>query len=466
MWDRNLGNVPIADVAVTDTGVVVCAGSGVVSYWRFALDGALLAQEDHGPGWHPRTDGRTVVYQNDHRFCTWVPGVGDGADIPGQPVGNNSTGISPQGIVFVQRDAADGFALGVYCGSVKVENYRPTGIWESHDDGTVAMMDLCNRPDYAPGPGGYVHRCGDLMVKEGPRGGVQVWFEGARRLLYGGTDTMWPRVSVHSGVVGIVSWGNLGLRLWVGTLDDVRALPLDEVPVVVPPAPTHLTGCGYYFRDTAIYAFIQKYGGENPSAPGTHSLIVDDHGLPAEPHPDGHTPRMIIGLSQIPAAARWWDQVDAVNVAVENDEVGLNRMADLARMNMDWLGLAPKPILSYSGGAVYPNALHEDDILGIQLYADRSADPAANIMAQAARIGPLIQQRRRVAIIGQAYDRGGWFTGPQIAAIQPVLYETACAWPNCELLLWFSDSRRGGTRDYEVEVRPWHKVIAEAIGRR
>ena len=59
-------------------------------------------------------------------------------------------------------------------------------------------------------------------------------------------------------------------------------------------------------------------------------------------------------------------------------------------------------------------------------------------------------------------ERRGWFTGPQLAAIQPELYALACAWPNCEGLFWFSDSRTGGTRDHE-EMRPWHHAIAAAI---
>lgn len=458
MWEQHLGQTPIADVAVTDTGVVVCAGSGQVQVWRFAHDGTPLQQDDLGVGYHPRTDGRTVVYHDGERFHAAILGDGEQGPIPGVPVGNNATGLSPAGIAFYQRAAGEGFDAGVYCGSVRVADYRPTGIWETHDDGSVAMMDDCHRPADAPGAGGYVHRCGDLMVGEGPQGGVQVWCDGLRYLLYGGTDTKWPRVSVRDGLVAIVSWGDDGTRLWVGTLADVRALPLD-----LPPAPAHLTTCGYFFRDS------QQYG-DHPAAPGTHSVIVDEpRALPAEPRPDGTPVRMILGLPCLlhEHLARWWDQVDAVYIIAETSNVAeVNTTADFARMLMRERGLSPKPLLSYTAGHVLRDTLEPDDILGVQLYAERGADPVASIRAQAARIWPQIQHRRRVAIIGQAYDRGGWFTGAQIAAIQPVLYETACAWPNCELLVWFSDSRRGGTRDYEAQVRPWHDAIAEAIGRR
>lgn len=465
MWEKNLGNVPIADVAVTANFVVVCAGSGDIRYWRFTHLGTMLVTESKPVGWHPRTDGRTVLYRDGSRFVAWTPGSGESYP-PGKGIGNNATGISPAGIQFCQHESDGTFETAVYCGSVKVGSYKPTGIWEAHDDGTVRMMDDCNRPDYAPGAGGYAHRCGPVTVAEGANGGTVVYLDGVRRVLYGGTDAMWPRVSVFGDLVAVVSWGKLGTRLWVGTLDEVRALPLDvPPPVVVPPAPAHLKGCGYFFRDTNVHPYVAKYGGRNPAAPGTHSVIVDDHGLPAEGRADGSVPRMIVGLGQLlhPQLPGWWDRVDAVYVAVENDEAGLERYATVARYLMRELHLAPKPILSYSAGSVFPHALEEDDILGIQFYAPRGEGPDY-FRRWAEAVWPQIQGRKRVAIIGQAYDRGGWFTGAELADMQPVLYEIASAWPNCEYLLWFSDARAGGTRDHE-EMRPWHVAIADAITR-
>ena len=187
-------------------------------------------------------------------------------------------------------------------------------------------------------------------------------------------------------------------------------------------APAHLKGCGYFFRDTGVYAYIAKYGGENPAAPGTHSVIVDDFGLPAEPHPDGHTPRMIVGGGQLihGQMASWWDRVDAVFIANETrDPAELRETADFARMLMRERGLTPKPLLSYSAGHIIPSALEPTDIFGVQLYAERGPDPVANLRAQAAAIWPQIQHVPRVAIIGQAYDRGGWFTGAACASLQP-----------------------------------------------
>lgn len=261
--------------------------------------------------------------------------------------------------------------------------------------------------------------------------------------------------------------------LVVEDIPDAEALrPWDEIladlpmsPVVVPPAPAHLTGCGYFFRDTNVHAYLKKYGDENPEAPGTHSVIIDDHGMPAETRANGTTPRMIVGLGQLLHAQLpgWWDQVDAVYVAVENDPVALTSSVGLAKYLMSWRKLSPRPVLTYSGATIDPATIGPHDILGVQLYAEPGRDPVANIQAQAAVYAPQIRGVRRVAVIGQAYDRGGLFTGAQIAALQPVLYDIACGWPNCEYLLWFSDSRKGGTRDYEPEVRPWHTAIAQAI---
>ena len=132
--------------------------------------------------------------------------------------------------------------------------------------------------------------------------------------------------------------------------------------------------CGYFFRDTNVHAYVAKYGGENKEAPGTHSIIVDDHGMPAETRQDGTTPRMIVGVGQLlhPQLPGWWDDVDAVYVAVEGDPNGLGNLMELASYIMDWRRLAPKPVLTYSGGdAVSRSPSGRDDILGVQLYAER-----------------------------------------------------------------------------------------------
>lgn len=441
------------DVAVLGSEVIVCGTGDPMPVWVCALDGTVIAtMHAAGRGYHPKTDGRRVLYHDGEAFHAWVLGGADQV-LPGVPVGNNPTGISRNGLAFFQR--AD-LAGGVYGPSGKVAAYRPTGIWEAHDDGSVLMMDDARMPAWAPGAGGYAHRCGEVTVAEAPTGGILVYRAGARRLLWPGTDTMWPRVSVAGDRVAIVCWRDYTLRVWAGTLADLDALPVDQAPVVVPPAPPHLRGFGYFFRDS------QQYG-DNPAAPCTHSVIVDEpRSLPAEPLPDGTPVRMILGLPCLlhEHLDAWWSLVDAVYVAAEGDVARLERDAALARQIMAHRQLAPKPLIGYTGRQVYPQALEPTDLLAVQLYLERG-EGAASLRHVAAELASQLGDRR-VALIAMAFDRLGWFTGAELAALQPVYYEIASAWPTCEYLLAFSDGRPGGTRTHEA-LRPWHAAITTAI---
>ncbi len=456
MWTRTLGAYACPDVAVTADAVWVVATGAPLPLWQFAHDGTPLGTA-HPPGsggFFPKTDGTTVLYHDGAAFHAWTPGA-DPADVgvSGQPVGNNPTGISPSGRRAFQTP------VGVACDGVRVADYRPTGIWETHDDGTVTMMDACNRPAWAPGAGGYAHRAADLVVAEGPDGGIQITQDGQRHLLWRGTDTKWPRVSVCGDLAAIVSWGDNGLRVWCGTRAEIAALPLDVAAVVVPPAPAHLWGCGYFFRDS------QQYG-DNPAAPGTHSLVVDEpRALPAEPQPDGSLTRLILGLPCLlhEQVAAWWPLVDAIYVPAEAGVEALEQDAALARTICSARGLPPRPILSYTGAAVYPDALTDTDILGVQLYLE-AGETETDLRAYAASVAPAVAHRD-TALVVQAYDRNGTWTGADLAALQPVFYDLACAWPRCRYLCWFSDGRLGGTRSHP-EMRPWHLAIDAALRRR
>jgi len=436
-------------------------------YWIFTADGSLVLTAHAGQGYFPKTDGRTVLFHDGISFWAWNPETGNLTVILGVPIGNNPTGISSNGTAFFQRLVNGNGAI--YCGNTIVASYCAMGIWEAYDDGFVLRMDDVRTPAWAPWAGGYAHRSGPIIVGEGAQGGTLIGYNGEVYVLGpGDNQRKTPRTWALSGdLVAVVSWGDLGLRLDVFTLAELVTFPVyDPAPVVtVPPAPAHLKGCGYYYRDTAVHAYIATYGGENPSAPGTHSVILDDYGMPAEPHPDGHTPRMIIGTSQLllGQTAAWWDRIDAVHIVNESpNPAGIAESARFARMLMRERGLPPKPLLSYTAGNVFPMSLADTDILGVQLYAERGTDPVANIRAQAVAIWPQIQHRTRVAIVGQAYDRGGWVNDEQLVALQYALYDVACEWTNCEMLLWFSDSRVGGTRDHEA-MRPVHQAIYEMI---
>jgi hypothetical protein len=437
---RELGSMPV-------NRVLARAGSwatGLASGGTVTQDGRVLAS---GVGWRIDLDGPILACGANDGLHVWVNGSP-------QPV------VAPKATLVDPRVSGERVGYG-YNGPVRLYDVR-TG---NDDDVTVTPWQKEHAPvvvdewiwTTTEKPDGTSAAVGRPI---GDRSCLVLSCASAVYLDVQRIDNEW--VVATSGTRGELLVQSIAV-------DAPRALlsPADppQVPVSVPPAPAHLKGCGYFFRDTNIHAYLAKYGSENPSAPGTHSVIVDDHGMPAETRADGTTPRMIIGLSQLlhPQLPLWWDRVDAVYVAVENDEAGLERYAAVARYLMRELGLSPKPILSYSAGSVFPLALDEDDILGIQFYAPRGEGPDY-FRRLAAEVWPRIRDRKRVAIIGQAYDRGGWFTGAELAALQPVLYEVACAWPNCEYLLWFSDARTGGTRDHE-EMRPWHTAIADAISR-
>lgn len=448
-WEVNLGAFPCPDVAVTDTEVWVCATGAPLPLWRFAHDGTRReALQIDGCGYFPKTNGHTVVYHDGATCRIWRQGALEDTGLA--PLGNNPSAISPSGVIAWQTGA------GVTIDGHPVASYRPTGVWALRDDHTLDLMDDCFGAAWSPGSGGYAHRIAPGWVAEAPEGGILVHLDGVTRWLFHRTDTKWPRVSVCGSRVAIVSWGDLGLRLWSGTFEEVAELPIYQTAVILPPAPAHLKGVGYFFRDS------QQYG-DNPDAPCTHSVIVDEpRSLPAEPQPDGTVTRMILGLPCLlhEQISQWWELVDAVYVAAEGDAAKLETDAALARSIMAFRGLAPKPILGYTGNRLFPTALRGTDLLGVQLYLNRGQGAADLRTLAAVQYG--LVSTRRVALIGMAFDRLGWFTGAELAALQPVYWEIACGWPTCEYLLLFSDGRPGGTRMHE-ELRPYHTAMVQRV---
>jgi hypothetical protein len=402
----------------------------------------------HGVGWRVDVDGAALVCQANDGLHVWVNGQPKPTLIP------KATLVDPQ----VRGDHV-GYG---YSGNARVVDLRSG----QDDDVTVAPWRKENGTTRIDG---WI-----WTTTEKPDG-----TSAAIGRPVGATDCLVFPVESAVGLdvqrVGaywvVATYGSQGQLVVQSARVDAPRVPLappaPPSPVVVPPAPAHLTMCGYFFRDTNIHAYVAKYGGENKEAPGTHSIIVDDHGMPAETRRDGTTPRMIVGLSQLlhPQLEGWWQDVDAVYVAKEGDEDGLRSLMDLARYIMAYRHLAPKPILTYSGREVFPNVHRPTDILGIQLYAEQGTDGVRNLREQAAWYRAKTAHVPRVAIIGQAFDRSVGWTGAQLAAMQPELYALACEWPNCEGLFWFSDSRTGGTRDHE-EMRPWHVAITAAISQR
>jgi len=234
-WQKNLGNGVAPDVAFSGGLLCVTWGHEPLVFEAYGAMGAYLVRHEQPRGYFPKTDSRSVVYHDGAKFWKWAPGYAP-VRIPGIPVGNNPAAISPAGVCYYQRATDGQFGIGVYCESVLRGPYRPTGIWEAHDDGTYVMMDNAR----AVWSGGYVHSSGPVSVGEGGSGGTLIHYDGNLRILLPGDDECrWPRVAVSGERVAIVSWGSRGMRLWCGTLDELKQLPLADgsQPPVEPPMP-------------------------------------------------------------------------------------------------------------------------------------------------------------------------------------------------------------------------------------
>lgn len=292
---------------------------------------------------------------------------------------------------------------------------------------------------------------GDVAIGQGQESGCVVRFadDGILRLIEPG-NCQFIRVNRWGELWSVAIWRldtKESVFYWF-TTEELRML--DPVPVSLLPLGRTI-GVGYFFRDS------QQYG-DNESAPGTHSVIVDEpRALPAE----GGL-RMILGSTCLlhEHLANWWDLVDAVYVSAEGDVAQLERDAELARYIMRHRQLTLKPILSYTADMVFTDALTPTDIIGIQAYANAGETPEE---FQARLAGGLKWvKHRRVALICQAYDRfNPWWTGPRLEALQVVYWNLARQFPNIDYILLFSDGRRGGTRDYP-ELRRWHTAMVIA----
>jgi hypothetical protein len=190
--------------------------------------------------------------------------------------------------------------------------------------------------------------------------------------------------------------------------------------------------------------------------------VLDNYGMPAEDF-NGKPVSMIVGFPCIPDFEQhpeWIPRWDACYVAAEGSLESLERQATMYRTVMRLLGLPQKPLLSYTAEAVFPNALTPTDIIGVQLYVTGNQGPNDLRALAASRLAPVAH--RRVALICQAYDRNGQYAG-DLDALQPVYAEIAEAHQNVEYILWFSDGRKGGTRDHEA-IRRWHHATLAACG--
>jgi hypothetical protein len=442
------------DVAIRDGLVHVVAGPIPWQWWRYTLDGALVSHQTQACGYFPVTDGRQSYAHDGLQYLQWPGGTAaDPILRHARPTGNRPIGISPDGGIVAHQEAG---SPHVYCGSVitGAGAARPTGIWKVREDGTPIMADDARQ--LWPYAAGMCFDGGPVCVAEG-ESGIEGECGSARFTLWPGRNTKEPRCAVDGPHVAIVCWGDDGCWLWIGTFDDLDALGVQAPPVMLP-AIGHPIDVGYFYRDTSAI----QYGGDNPAAPATISVVIDALALPAEPC-DGKPVRMIVDAGCLFELARhpeWWDRWAGTYVAAEGDEALLTRMAETVRLMATRLMLPARPIVSYTAGTLYPHALAPTDIIGVQAYAQVGESPdqaQARVAADLARVA-----HRRVALIAQAYDRADpYWTDARLAALQPVWWDLARTAPHVEMILLFSDGRRGGTRDHEAALRPYHKAMVQ-----
>ena len=425
---------------------VVTAGTHV--RWRtFDRAGALVLDGEQPAGYYPVTDGRACWYHEGARYRQWVGAVSapilPHLDLTAGAVGNSPLAVSPSGILLHQD-----LGTGVYCGSVRVGDWRPTGILRAREDGSPIMDDDSRR--LWPYATGLCDEHKGVRVSEG-ESGIEGEVDGIRYTLWPGRDTRRPRVAVDGDLVAITAYGQHGCWLWIGTRAELAALGVSQPPVTLPPLGRPID-VGYFYRDTSAI----QYGGDNPNAPCTVSVIIDPLGLPAEPF-EGRPVKVIVDAACLFEMARhpeWWPLWVGTYLAAEGDEALLERMAETVRAMSLSLGLPRRPLVSYTAGVVFPDALSLTDIIGVQAYAQASESHDTireRVAAQLQRV-----RHRHVALIAQAYDRADpTWTGARIAALQPLWWALCQDWPCIQYVLLFSDGRRGGTRDYP-EVRPWH----------
>ncbi len=207
---------------------------------------------------------------------------------------------------------------------------------------------------------------------------------------------------------------------------------------------------GYFFQ------WSNRYG-DNPEAPSNVTVVVEPGVLGRVPGP------VIVDYTLLEEAADSWDRVVAIYVACETGPYRLPALVPNTRGKLWTMGLPRRPILVYQADRLL-NCYQ--DWWGVQLYYERFCD-----VVEAAEATMLDLARVPVMLICQAYDRRKgaepyprvWQgSDAELAALQPQYLEVARRWPNVLGLLWFSDGRAGGTREYPL-VREWHRRILAAI---
>lgn len=416
------------DVAIREGVVHLVFGPSPWTWLELSLDGELLARRTQSVGYYPKTDGRVSLAHDGERFLLWngdaIPTV-----MPGAPLGGmHNTGVSANGTEFFYREKDGAYALaGAYCGDVLLPNpYAAFGIWECFDDGTCKTWDECYHVPKPAGAGQAHHsQDGRVWVRECAAGGIEGAVDGTPFLLWPGQDTMWPRCA-HDGMHAVIaSWSSVGPTVcgWIGTLAELAALGVPDVPAVpvaIPPFAEHF--------------WAWAYKDDNRQAPA--NVVTGGAGS------------MVAG-----------GRVVGWNLAIENDLFRVTATARACKAVED------APVFAYMGSYVPETPVEGVDYPILQAYRLRGCETAAVILAKL-RTDLARCAYQRVALAIDLTDRtlpgvGGWPEADRITfllgiadicrAIRPA---AVFAWA------WNRNAPQAGISSSPVVTEQWRRFVA------
>ncbi len=268
-----------------------------------------------------------------------------------------------------------------------------------------------------------------------PNGGNLGWLPSQDTCrFFGSAESFTPHCTWNGHTFVIATSGRVGVRVAAAEVDDFHA------PSEIAPFPRPLFA-GYF------YQWSDRYG-DNPSAPSNWTHVAEAAVLARAKG------SLVVMAEHIAQAALVWNRVVAVYAASEAHPDQLENVIQQARREMQHLHLPRRPVLSYTADRLINTSA---DWVGIQLYFMHPT----NVLAYAKPY--LAATTKPVVLICQAYDRNGlWTDEAAIADLQAQYVEVARAFPQVVGLLWFSDGRPGGTREYS-SWRHWHEATLGVI---
>jgi hypothetical protein len=221
----------------------------------------------------------------------------------------------------------------------------------------------------------------------------------------------------------------------VVTIDPTSPRVKLRVPAPLRPLDAPVLSC-CFFADSVRY-------GSDPAAPGTGTIVVETGLMPNRPTIIARSSDE--GVDLINEYRRSWDRVRGIYITTERGD--LRMQADAARARMKQLGLAPQPIISYTGSTL-PADLSMVDVRGLQCYQEigeplSTAEHRWRNQVQGVGATPY-------AIVGGIFDRrsaAGRLPVADLRGAIPIYLDLARS-PWCRGIYLFAWGRPGGGRDY------------------